>query len=246
MSSVINPTFASLPSAGAAVDGRVPPLENGDHLTRAEFMRRWEAMPNLKRAELIEGIVYMAAAVRHLHHGRPHRLLIGWLDRYISNTPGIDGGANASIGLDEDNMPQPDGYLLVPVEMGGLAQVTDDGYLEGAPTLVAEISASTSSMDLNQKFQVYLRSGVREYLVWRVRDNAIDWFVNTQGQFVPMSLDSDGIYRSRVCPGLWLDPEALIRGRSRRVYEVLDLGMATSGYRTFATEAAKYYKPDND
>jgi len=43
---------------------RLPPLENGDRLNRYEFERRYNAMPHLKKAELIEGVVYMAAALR--------------------------------------------------------------------------------------------------------------------------------------------------------------------------------------
>lgn len=43
----------------------IPPLENGDGLSRAEFERRYDAMPELKKAELLEGIVYMAAPVSH-------------------------------------------------------------------------------------------------------------------------------------------------------------------------------------
>lgn len=49
----------------------LPRLENGDHLTRAEFERRYDAMPGLKRAELIEGVVYRPSPVR-AYHAEPH------------------------------------------------------------------------------------------------------------------------------------------------------------------------------
>lgn len=58
----------------------LPPLENGDRLSRYEFERRYRAMPHLKKAELIEGVVYIAAAaLRFKSHGQPHAHLMGWL-----------------------------------------------------------------------------------------------------------------------------------------------------------------------
>ncbi|HEX3869772.1 MAG TPA: hypothetical protein VHV77_05020, partial [Pirellulales bacterium] len=66
----------SHPSNGLPSRPSVPPLESGDVLTAEEFERRWEAMPDLKRAELIDGVVYMNAAVS-IHHGMPHAKLGG-------------------------------------------------------------------------------------------------------------------------------------------------------------------------
>jgi len=222
----------------------VPPLENGDQLTRREFMRRWDAMPGLKKAELIEGTVYMAAAVRMSHHGRPHRMLIGWMDRFIGNTPGLDGGSDASVVLDDENMPQPDVVLFLPAGGGGKSHINADGYLEGSPELVAEVAASSVSIDLNRKFQAYRRNGVQEYLVWRVRDKAIDWFVLQDGDYQLLTPDAEGILKSRVCPGLWLDPTALIKRRTKRVNEVLDQGMASPEYREFAKRLAPFAQPE--
>jgi Uma2 family endonuclease len=198
------------------------------------------------RAELIEGIVFMAAAVRHSQHGQPQRLLIGWLDRYIGATPGTDGGLNATVVLDEDNVPQPDGYLFLPAEVGGQCSLAPDGYLEGPPALVAEISASTKSIDLHLKFQAYRRNGISEYIVWRVREKAIDWFVLQDGDYQLLPPDADGILKSRICPGLWLDPTALVKRRTRRVQEVLDLGMATPEYREFADRVARFAPPEEE
>jgi hypothetical protein len=95
----------------------VPPLENGDRLTRAEFERRYQAMPDVKRAELIEGIVHMPSPVGTKRHGRPHVNLSGWLAYYLSKTPGLDEyGDNSTVRLDVDNEPQPDLYLNLPKE----------------------------------------------------------------------------------------------------------------------------------
>lgn len=55
----------------------IPPLENGDRLNRYEFERRYDAMPNLRKAELIEGIVYMPAALRFKSHSQPHSRMSG-------------------------------------------------------------------------------------------------------------------------------------------------------------------------
>ncbi len=243
MSTAIPSTFGFSPPPAAIPSGPLPPLETGDRLTRAEFRRRLEAMPDVEHAELIEGIVFMgAAAVRHLQHGGPHRLLIGWLDRYIESVPGLDGGISSSIGLDNDNEPQPDGYLFLPSAMSK-AVVTQEGYLEGPPELVIEISASTTSIDLNLKFQAYRRNGIREYLVWRVRDKQIDWFSLEDGQYVRLPADAEGIIRSRMFPGLWLDTAALIGLRRKRLYAVLKDGQATGEFAAFAAEVARHAPP---
>src|SRR3954453_7071257 len=147
----------------------IPPLQNGDRLTRPEFERRYDAMPGLKKAELIEGIVYMGSPVSHEGHGKPHLWLIGWLTRYLTATPGVDGGDNSSLRLDPDNMPQPDVCLYILHAAGGVIRISEDDYIEGAPELVAEVSSSSVSYDLHEKLRVYRRNGVREYLVWRVQ-----------------------------------------------------------------------------
>src|SRR5919109_683618 len=101
------------------LDDAMPALEPGDHLTRAEFERRYEAMPHLKKAELIEGVVYMPSPVIHQQHGKPHFDMIGWLAFYVAVTPGTEGGDNSSLKLDLKNEPQPDGFLIVRPSSGG-------------------------------------------------------------------------------------------------------------------------------
>ncbi|MGZ3472634.1 MAG: Uma2 family endonuclease, partial [Isosphaeraceae bacterium] len=140
----------------------VPELENGDRLTREEFERRYEAMPNLKKAELIEGAVYMPSPVRQRRHSRPHLHLCTWLGHYEAGTPGVEGGDNGSIRLDLDNEPQPDAFLFIQPECGGQARISSDDYVEGAPDMVAEVASSSASYDLGVKLQVYRRNGVRE------------------------------------------------------------------------------------
>jgi Uma2 family endonuclease len=216
-----------------ASDGAVPPLENGDRLTRAEFERRFDAMPHLKKAELIEGEVYMSSAVRYRQHGHPHSRLVNWLANYETDTPGVEAGDNSSVRLDVDNEPQPDGFLLVLPERGGNARISEDDFIEGAPELVAEVSSSSVSFDLGKKLNVYRRCGVREYIVWRVRDRQVDWFVNREGRFEPLAPSADGILRSTVFPGLWLDPAALVQNRKAIVKAVLEQGLKSPEHAEF-------------
>jgi Uma2 family endonuclease len=209
----------------------VPPLENGDHLTRAEFERRWEAMPRLKTAELIEGVVHMAAAVRAEFHGVPHARMISWLGEYAASTPGSEAAACASVRLDSRNEPQPD--VMLRVTQGGQSVIDGEGYLVGAPELAAEVAASSASYDLHEKLKVYERHGVREYLVWRVIEKQFDWFVLREGRYAKLAAEQDGILRSEFFPGLWLDAAALLRGDGLSVRRALDQGLATPQHAGF-------------
>lgn len=213
--------------------GVIPPLENGDSLTRAEFERRYHAMPNLKKAELIEGEVYMPSPVRFWRHGHPHTRLVTWLGTYETDTAGVAAGDNASIRLDLDNEPQPDGFLIILPESGGQVQISEDDYIEGAPELVAEVAASSASIDLGKKFHVYRRNGVREYIVWRVLDRQVDWYVNRDGHFEPVHPPADGILRSEVFPGLWLDAAALVRHDRKAVQATLQRGLDSAEHAEF-------------
>jgi Uma2 family endonuclease len=211
----------------------LPPLEQGDQLTREEFERRYEAMAHLKKAELIEGMVHMPSPVRWNNHAGPHVDLITWLGVYKASTPGVGAGDSGTIRLDLENEPQPDAALIVEPAWGGRVQLSTDDYIEGAPDLAAEVAASTASIDLNAKLRVYRRNGVKEYIVWRVLDQAIDWFILRQGQYDRLPMGSDRVYKSEKFPGLWLEPEALIRGDLARVLQVLQQGIASPDHQDF-------------
>jgi len=221
-----------------AVQASLPPLENGDRLTRAEFERRYDAMPGVKKAELIEGVVYMPSPVRLRRHGEPHALTLGWLTAYRAGTPGVIAADNASARLDLDNEPQPDALLMIDPERGGQARISDDDYVEGAPELVVEVGSSTIGIDLNLKLHVYRRSGVREYVVWRVQDRKIDWFVLRDGEFIPLDPDEKGHYRSTTFPGLWLDARALVEGDLAKVLDVVRQGLAAPEHAKFVSDLA--------
>jgi Uma2 family endonuclease len=217
----------------AGAPEEVPPLEPGDRLTRDEFERRYEAMPELKKAELIEGVVYMPSPVRQRHHGRPHLHLATWLGNYEAATPGVEGGDNSTARLDLDNTPQPDLVLFVDPARGGHARISADDYIEGGPELVAEVAASSASYDLHTKLEVYRRNGVKEYIVWRVRDRQIDWFVLRGVRFEQMPPSPDGVLRSEAFPGLWLVAEALLSGDLARVLAVVQQGTASPEHAAF-------------
>lgn len=219
-------------SLGNAANGRIPPLENGDRLTRPEFERRYAAMPHVKKAELIEGVVYMPSPVS-IEHATPHFNLIGWLSHYRAATPGICGGDNGTVRLDLDNEPQPDAFLRILAEHGGQSRVDEDGYVSKAPELVAEVARSSVSIDLHAKLNAYRRNGVREYLVWRVEDRTIDWFILREGRYEPLAAATDGLYRSDVLPGLWLDAAALLRGDLLAVFQGVQRGLDSPEHAAF-------------
>lgn len=217
----------------------VPPLQNGDQLSRDEFERRYRAMPGHVKAELIEGVVYMPSPVSHRKHAAPHVQLVTWLGTYWAATPGLSAGDNGTLRLDLDNEPQPDAYLLVLPEHGGQAKIDEDDYVEGAPELVAEVAATSANYDLHQKLNAYRRNRVREYIVRRTFDAALDWFVLREGRYEALAAAADGIIRSEVLPGLWLDAAALIRGDLAAVLEAVGHGIASPEHAAFVAQLAQ-------
>ncbi len=210
----------------------VPELRAGDRLTRAEFERRYAAMPHVKKAELIEGVVYMPSPVSQEDHGGPHFDAVTWLGFYRAGTPGVEGGDNSTLRLDLDNEPQPDAFLRILPECGGQSH-SSGKYVGGAPELIVEVAASSASYDLHDKLRAYRRNAVREYVVWRVWDQAIDWFVLREDRYEHLEPDAEGRYQSQVFPGLRLDPAALIRGDLAQVLEVLQQGLASPEHADF-------------
>ena len=216
----------------------VPRLEAGDYLTRAEFERRYKAHPEIKKAELIEGIVYMPSPVRSKVHGRPHFTMISWLGAYSAATPGVYGDDNSTLRLDLLNEPQPDAALSIDPDLGGGASVDDEGYLIGSPELVLEIAASTSSYDMNQKKAVYARHGIQEYLVVLPLAQRIAWFTLVEGVYVELDADEQDILRSQVLPGLWLQPSGIWTNDIAAILTVLQDGLVSSDHDAFVKQLA--------
>lgn len=215
------------------------PLENGDRLSRCEFERRYECRPDIKKAELIEGIVYLSLPVRARSHGEPHAHIMTWLGVYCAATPGVHLADNATVRLDLDNEPQPDALLRLEPDTGGRSAITADDYIEGAPELIVEVAASSAAYDLHDKLQVYRRNGVQEYLVWQVYDRRLDWFQWTQDGYAALTPDSSGVIHSQMFPGLQLAVPALLRGDMAQVLAILQKGLGTPEHRTFAARLAE-------
>jgi Uma2 family endonuclease len=212
----------------------IPPLTSGDRLTRREFERRYEAMPDNLKAELIEGVVYVASPVRFASHGAPHIQLATWLGVYCAATPGVSMADNATVRLDPFNEVQPDAFLRLEPKAGGHSRITSDDYIEGAPELVVEIAASSAAYDLREKKTVYQRSGVIEYLIWQIYEQRLDWFYLHEDEYEPLLAGADGITRSHAFPGLYLDAPALLAGDLARVLARLQAGLKTDEHVAFA------------
>lgn len=193
------------------------PLENGEQLHSAAFLRRFEAMTDVKKAELVEGTVYMPSPVRADLHGEPDGLLHGWLGHYAMLQDQLKFYSNTTLLLDAENTVQPDGILCSAPRAGGVVWLNDKGYLCGAPELVCEVAASTTSLDLHQKFRAYCRNGIAEYLVWLTVERRFLWFVLEDAEYVPLEPDASGILKSRRFPGLVLDTKAALKGQAAKV-----------------------------
>lgn len=210
-----------------------PILENGDLLSRSEFERRYQAMPWLKKVELIEGIVYMASPLRFESHAEPHANVMGWLWNYKIATSGVRLGDNPTVRLDLDNELQPDAVLLIDPTRDGQTRIDERGYIEGAPELIVEIAASTASIDLRDKKRVYRRNGVKEYLVWQVTSGRLNWFSLQGEEYIELLPDAKGIIKSQVFPGLWLLVSALLAGDMVDVMANLQAGLSSTEHQEF-------------
>jgi hypothetical protein len=213
----------------------IPPLRFGERLTAEEFERRFDATPGLKHAELIEGIVRTLAPQRPLRLGEAALHLTAWLGYFEAFTPGIEGACRPTLRLAGPNRPQPQALLIISPERGGQTCISEDDYLEGGPELVGEVALDGDGLELHEKFHLYQRNGVREYVVWLVSEQQVDWFVLRNGRYERLQPEPDGILHSEVFPGLWLDIPALVRGDVVAVLATLQRGLATVEHAEFVT-----------
>lgn len=226
----------------ADVQQRIPPLEAGDHLDQPTFHERYKAMPPAFRAELIGGVVIVPSPLSP-GHGFYHALVMGGLVNYWIATPGTRSGDNMTTILGETSEPQPDGALIIDPASGGQTGLSEDGYLAGAPELIVEVASSSASIDLHAKRRDYERAGVLEYIVVVLRQRVIRWFVLQDGTYQDMSADADGIFRSRVFPGLWLHANALLQPDGATVMDVLRQGLATPEHAAFVQQLQVQRRP---
>jgi len=216
----------------------VRPLESGDNLGAVEFLRRYEAMPDVKKAELIEGTVFLASPFVPAVHGDSHSLMQGWLGVYAARTPGTQAAGRATVRLGPKNVPQPDVLLRILPERGGRTRVDADGYLLGPPELIVEVAASSAAIDLHHKLRAYRRAGVREYLVWRPLDRQFDWFILDKDEYRCNTPASPGVLRSPHFPGLALAVDALLNDDSAKVLDVLQTSLQSPPHAAFVAQLA--------
>ncbi|MBI1918633.1 MAG: Uma2 family endonuclease [Planctomycetes bacterium] len=220
----------------STVEEVVPELVAGDFLSRDEFLRRWEAMPQLKRAELIRGIVYMPSPVSR-EHARMETRVATWLGTYLAHTAGCDAGNNMTWLMLEEESPQPDTSLWIVPEAGG--QSSSQGqYASGAPEFLAEVCLSSTAYDLHQKLEVYQEASVQEYLAVLMYERQVRWHRLTRRRFKVVPAPEDGVYRSAAFPGLWLDSAALLGGDLARVLAVLQEGINSPEHDAFVLRLA--------
>ena len=212
------------------------PLVAGEHLSRDEFLRRWEAMPHLKHAELIGGKVYMTSPVSRLHAQADSQSNM-WISHYAAYTPVCETGGNATWFMLND-VPQPDVYLRLLEEYGGKSRL-EKSYLAGAPELVVETCLSSASHDLNEKFQLYQKAGVDEYIAILAEKQTVYWHRLVNGKYRKMRQTADGVMKSVVFPGLWLDVNAFFERDSRLVLKVLEEGLNTIEHGEFVQNLVK-------
>ncbi len=208
-----------------------PPLRDGDRLSRAEFMRRWEALPDLKRAELIDGVVHLPSPVSRTHD-QHHALFATLLGLYQLATPGCRWGITGTWLMSENSAPQPDLTLEILPEFGGQARIEGE-YSGGAPELIVEISHSTAISDSTRKLRLYERSGVLEYAIVHTKDRQITWYSRADGKFAELAADAEGIIRSQTFPGFWLDTSAFWDSDLAAATSTLQLGIAAPEHTTF-------------
>ncbi|MBY0528148.1 MAG: Uma2 family endonuclease [Gemmataceae bacterium] len=218
----------------------IPLLANGDRLTQAEFHRRYQLIPDDVKAELIGGIVYMASPLRRAH-GVSHPELSGAFWLYKAATPGVEVLDNATTILGEESEPQPDLALRILPECGGQSRTDGDDYVVGAPEVVAEIAHSSRAIDMHRKRDDYRDAGVREYLVVCLEEAELHWFdFSTEQRLRP---NRDGVYKSIVFPGLWIDGRALLDRDSMKLIAVLQHGLNSREHRAFKKRLGAAIEP---
>ena len=189
----------------------VPTLEAGDHLTRDEFERRYDLRPDIHKAELVQGVVYVPSPVKIEDHSEPVSLMTGWLRFYAATHPDVRVGNDGTVRLSPTDVVQPD--VMMWRREGSTARIDADKYLEGAPELVVEVAASSAAYDLHTKKESYRRAGVKEYIVWRPLDGMIDWLrLTPEGEYKNVLPDHDGNIESSVFPGLRLSVPRMLEG----------------------------------
>jgi Uma2 family endonuclease len=203
----------------------------GDVLSREEFLRRWEAMPQLKKAELIRKVVYLPSPVSS-DHGHAESDLGGLLFVYKAATPGCQTCNNTTWLMLEDESPQPYTALYVLPECGGRTRA-EGNFLAGAPEFLSEVCVTSAAFDLHQKLEVYQEAGVQEYLAVLLHEQEVRLHRLSRRRFRVVARPATGVYQSSAFPGLWIDGDALLARDYGRLTRVLNEGLASPEHAAF-------------
>jgi len=222
-----------------AIVKQVPPLKAGDVLTRDEFLRLWDAHPEIKKAELIGGIVYMPSPVG-FDHGDYDNRNATWLGTYAAFTPGTRASSNATALMGED-APQPDEHLRLLAEAGGRTGVVDK-LLTGPPELASEIVHTSAAYDLHQKRDLYEASGVFEYVAILLHEQEIRWHLLQDGKYQLLEPSPGGVWKSVTFPGLWLHGPAMLAEDMAKVLATLRRGLRSAEHAKFVEQLRKKMK----
>lgn len=220
-----------------------PQLDNGDRMKQPEFHEIYEQMPEGFKAELVRGTVFVSMPLRK-PHAKDHVRLSSILDTYEASTPGVEVLSESTTILGSDDEVQPDLLLRILPEYGGKSRDTYDQYIEGPPELICEIAHSSRAIDLNLKRKRYERAGVLEYIVLCLNPREVHWFDFASKAM--LQLNSDGVFRSNIFPGLWLCNQGLLERDYHRIMEVLKQGLTTADHSDFCERLARGRKRDLD
>ncbi|WP_168218765.1 Uma2 family endonuclease [Limnoglobus roseus] len=210
-----------------------PPFQSGDHMDQKTFHELYKQTPDGFKAELIGGVVYVASPVKHVSHGRPHARMAFWLGMYSAATEGTEVADNSTNILGEENEPQPDLTMIVLPESGGQTTINAEDYLVGPAELLVEVANTTAAIDRHAKRHEYEAAGVLEYLIVVVRNREVEWFTRGKRGFTALKPDAAGVLRSRVFPGLWLDPAGVFDRTAKRLLGVLNEGLLSEEHAKF-------------
>lgn len=159
-----------------------------------------------------------------------------WLCQYRRSTPCVESLGRVSIFLD------PTTEIETTAAMW-LTPGADDRprwqRCEGVPELLVEVTATVHNKVFRRRLRVYEQSEIHELLVVTgdPRDTAL--YARENGRFARVSPADDGSYRSRVFPGLWLDPSALFSDEWNEMAACLDRGMATEEHAAFVASSVE-------
>ena len=209
----------------------IPPgLVTGERMSVDEFLRRWEELPDLKKAELVDGIVYVPSPLS-LEHGSLDSLIIWWLAHYAHATPGCKAGNNSTwLMLVAHRNPMPS-CGSCPRTVGSRGRERQFGA--GAPELAVEVCVTSTEVDFGPKLKLYERAGVREYITIELFGQRIVWRMLENAVYVAQQVPSDGVLRSQVFPGLWLDVAAFWDDDGAKMLAALNAGLSSEDHQRF-------------